>query len=88
MWNLVPNNIYLFKVVNKNTRKKSEICLKLTIKTPERSHSGRFNVFIVNFRHVSDFFPSVSIVDFEQVNVRLCILYFKQILTLQDFTRL
>ena len=28
--------IYLFKVNNKNTRKSCEICLKLTIKTPER----------------------------------------------------
>ena len=82
MWNLVPTNSYLFKVDNKSTRKKSEICLKLTIKTPERRHSGRFSVFIVNFRHVSDFFPSASIVDFEQLNVRLCILDFKQILTL------
>ena len=29
-------NIYLLKVNNKNTRKGSEICSKLTIKTPER----------------------------------------------------
>ena len=29
-------NIYLFKLKNKNTRKRFEICLKLTIKTPER----------------------------------------------------
>ena len=31
-----PANIYLFKVNNRNTRKSSEICLKVTIKTPER----------------------------------------------------
>ena len=31
-------NIYLFKVNNRNTRKRCEICLKLTIKTPERCH--------------------------------------------------
>ena len=31
-----PPNIYLFKVSNKNTRKRCEICSKLTIKTPER----------------------------------------------------
>ena len=31
-----PANIYLFKFNNRNTRKKSEICSKLTIKTPER----------------------------------------------------
>ena len=33
-----PANIYLFKVNYKNTRKKCEICSKLTIKTPERRH--------------------------------------------------
>ena len=33
-----PANIYLFKVSNRNTRKKCEICSKLTIKTPEQRH--------------------------------------------------
>ena len=33
-----PTNIYLFKVNNRNTRKRCEICSKLTIKTPERRH--------------------------------------------------
>ena len=31
-----PANIYLFKVNNRNTRKRCEIWSKLTIKTPER----------------------------------------------------
>ena len=31
-----PGNIYLFKVNNKNTRKRCEICSKLTTKTPKR----------------------------------------------------
>ena len=31
-----PANNYLFKVNNRNTRNKCEICLTLTIKTPER----------------------------------------------------
>ena len=31
-----PANIYLFKVNKRNTRKKCEICPKLTIKTPEQ----------------------------------------------------
>ena len=31
-------NIYLFKVNNRNTRKGSEICSKLTLKTPELRH--------------------------------------------------
>ena len=31
-----PANIYLFKVNNRNTRKRSKICSKLTIKTSEQ----------------------------------------------------
>ena len=31
-----PANIYLFKVTNRNTRKRCEICSKLTKKTAER----------------------------------------------------
>ena len=46
-------NIYLFKVNNRNTRKRCETCSKLTIKTPERCHSSRSVVFIVNFDHIS-----------------------------------
>ena len=33
-----PAGIYLFKVNNRNTRTRCEICSKLTIKTPERRH--------------------------------------------------
>ena len=44
-----PANIYLFKVNNRNTRKRCCICSKLTIKTPERRHWRRTGVFIVNF---------------------------------------
>ena len=36
-WSL-PANIYLFKDNNRNTRKRYEICSKLTIKTYERRH--------------------------------------------------
>ena len=43
----------MFKVNNKNTRARSEICSKLTIKTPERRHWRRSGVFIVNFEHIS-----------------------------------
>ena len=50
---LLPANIYLFEVNNRNTRKMCEICSKLTIKTPERRPSG---VFIVNFEHISHLF--------------------------------
>ena len=47
---------YLLKVNNRNNRKRCEIYTKLTIKTPERQ---------TYFAPLS----SVSIVDFEQVNV-------------------
>ena len=40
------------EINNRNTRKKCEICSKLTIKTPERSS----DIFIVNFEHVSHLF--------------------------------
>ena len=30
--------MYLFKINNRNTGKRCEICSKLTIKTPERRH--------------------------------------------------
>ena len=35
---IFPANIYLFKVNNRNTRKRCKICSKLAIKTPERCH--------------------------------------------------
>ena len=46
-----PVGNYMFKVNNRNTRARCEICSKLTIKTPERRYwcSG---VFIVNFEHI------------------------------------
>ena len=44
-----PANIYLLKVNNRNTRKRYEICLKLTIKAPERRQWRRSGAFIVNF---------------------------------------
>ena len=48
-----PLNIYLFKVNNRNTRKRWKICSKLTIKTPERCHWRHSGIFIVNFEHIS-----------------------------------
>ena len=43
----------MFKGNNRNIRTRYEICLKLTIKTPELRHWGRFGFFIVNVEHVS-----------------------------------
>ena len=43
-------NIYLFKVNNRSTRKRCEICSKLTI------FWHRSVVFLVNFDHISRFF--------------------------------
>ena len=42
---------YMFKVNNRNTRARCEICSILTIKTPERRRY-RSGVFIVNFEHI------------------------------------
>ena len=46
---------YFFKVNNRDTRTKCKICSKLTIKTTERRHSARSEVFIVNSEHISHF---------------------------------
>ena len=48
--------IYLFKVNNRKTRRRCEICSKLTIKIEERRQWGRFGVFIVNFEHITHLF--------------------------------
>ena len=52
----------MFKVNNRNTRTRCEICSKLTIKTPERRQWRCSGVFLATF-------SSVSTVDFEKVNV-------------------
>ena len=57
-----PANIYLFKVNNRNTRKRCKLCSKSTTKTPS------FWCFIVNL-NMFTLFSSVSVVDLEQVNV-------------------
>ena len=51
-----PTNIYLFKVTNKNTGKKCEICSKFTIKTPERLQWRLSGAFIFNLEHILHFF--------------------------------
>ena len=60
----LPNylaRIYLFKVNNRNTRKKCEICSKLTIKILERRR--HCCVFIVNFEHILHLFLVFSLLN-------------------------
>ena len=54
---IIPKNIYLFKVENTNTIKRCEICSKLITKTPERRQWRRSAVFTVNFEYFSHLFP-------------------------------
>ena len=48
-----PVGIYMFKVNNRNTTTRGEICSKLTRKRPERRQWRRSGVFLVNFEHFS-----------------------------------
>ena len=48
---------YMFKVKDRNTRTRCEVCLKLTIKTPERHRCRRSGFFIVNSEHISHLVP-------------------------------
>ena len=59
----------MLKVNSKNTKKRCEIWLKLTLKTPERRQWFRSGVFIINFEHNSDVCFSFLITYFEQVHV-------------------
>ena len=62
-----PAGNYMFKVHNRNTRTRCDICSKSTLKIPERRHWRCSGIFIVNL----DIFTtcsSVSIVNFEQKN--------------------
>ena len=53
---MLPANIILFKVNNRNTNKRREICSKLTIKTPKQRQLRRFGVFIVKFEYTPNLF--------------------------------
>ena len=43
----------MFKINNRNTKTRGEMCSKLTIKIPERRHWCRSGVVIVNFELIS-----------------------------------
>ena len=49
-------NIYLFKVNNRNSTKRCEICSKLTIKIPKRRQRCCSGIFIVKFEHITHLF--------------------------------
>ena len=61
-----PTNIYLFKVNNRNTRRRCEICSKLTIKTPERCHWRPIGVFVDNLEHISQPFLVFLLLNFNK----------------------
>ena len=80
-WNLKPSNLktietqksshrtnkYMLKDHNRNKRTRWGISSKLTIKTSERHHWARSDVFIVNFIYFTRYCRvTVYIVEFEQ----------------------
>ena len=50
----------MFKVNNRNTRSRCEICSKSTIWMPEKRHWRRSGVTVVNFEHVSNLATHIS----------------------------
>lgn len=61
-------DIYFFKVNNGNTRIRSEIFLKLRLKTLERSHWCRYSVFICWLCADFIYWFNASVVDIDEVN--------------------
>ena len=61
-------NYYMFKVNNRSTRKRSEICSKLTIKTPAYGVVLVSLLLTVNFGTYFTLCSSGSIVTLEQIN--------------------
>ena len=52
----------MFKVNNRNTRTRSEICLKLTLKTPEQRYFTSYSsVLIVNFEQINAGWEDVNV---------------------------
>ena len=50
---VIPAGNYMFKVKNRNTRARCEICSKLTIKTSERRQWRCSGIIIVVFEYIS-----------------------------------
>ena len=51
-----PAGNYMFKINNRNTRARCEICSKVKIKATEPQQWRLSGVFIVNFEHISHLF--------------------------------
>ena len=67
-----PANIYLFKVNNRNTWKRSEICSKLTIKTLDLLQWHHWQIGVLkltqNVFRITIKKPSIFIVDFQDIS--------------------
>ena len=46
----MPAGIYVLKVNNRDTRKRGEICSRLTIKTPKRRHWHRCDFYWMDYK--------------------------------------
>ena len=73
--NIYPENMYLFKGNNSNTRKRCDTYLKITIKAPERCHRSLSGIFFCWLSNYSTPFFSASIADFEKTNVYLGVFF-------------
>ena len=79
----IPANIYLFKVINRDTRKRCEIYSELTIKTTKTTSTTSFWGFYCYLWTYFTPFSSVYIVDFAQKNVSWNI--FKKIIYISSY---
>ena len=70
MRTVFPANIYLFKVINRKTRKRFEIFgtffWELKIKTPERYQWRRSIVFLIDYEYISYLFLVFLLVTFSK----------------------
>ena len=48
---IAPVNKNMLRINNRHTRKRGEVCSKLTIKPPEQRQCCCFGILIVNFEH-------------------------------------
>ena len=63
-----PIGIYIFKVNNRNTKTKCEICSKLTVKTLERRHWRRHS-FLQGWNPLPPFYNTLNIINIIYINI-------------------